>query len=122
MRQRLLAALAVVAAIVAGGLSVDTGFPPHVEGELRSVLLQVCIADPVEWQAWALAWCPDGDVQCIDDNDDVQGVPMCLDSVPIGSCAQTYATASQAARMDAAGVVLGWADSLGWLPCPEVVE
>lgn len=120
MRQRLLAALAVVAAIVAGGLSVETGLPPHVDNELRSVLLQVCIADPVEWQAWALAWCPDGDAVCIDDNDDVQGVPMCLDGVPVGNCAQTYATASQAARMDAAGVVLGWADSFGWSSCPVV--
>lgn len=122
MRQRILTALAIVAAIVAGGLSVDTGLPPHVDNELRSVLLQVCIADPVEWQVWALAWCPDGDVVCIDANDDVQGAPMCLDGVPVGSCAQTYATASQASRMDAAGVVLGWADSLGWSPCLEVIQ
>lgn len=118
MRTRILASLAVVAAIVAGGLSVDTGLPPRVDGP-RTPHLHVCIADPVEWQAWALAWCPDGDAACIDDNDDVQGVPMCVDGLPVGHCAQTYATASQEARMDAAGVVLGDAASHGWAACPE---
>ena len=104
--QRLAASLAIVAAIIAGGFSIDTGLPPHVHGP-RTAHLEVCIADPVEWQAWALAWCPDGDVSCIDANDDIQGVPMCLDGVPIGHCAKTHATQAQEKRMGAAGVLLG---------------
>ena len=117
MKTRLLASLAIVAAIVAGGLSIETGLPPHVPGP-RTAHLEVCIADPVEWAAWALAWCPDGDAVCINNNDDVQGVPYCLDGVPVGNCAKTYATASQEARMDAAGVVLGGPEFHGWQACP----
>lgn len=114
--QRLAASIAVVAAIIAGGLSVDTGLPPHVDGP-RTAHLEVCVADPAEWAAWALAWCPDGDAECIDDNDDVQGVPMCVDGVGIGHCAKTYATQAQQDRMDAAGVLLGIPS--GAVACPE---
>jgi hypothetical protein len=120
MRNRILASLAIVAAVIVGGLSVPTGLPPHAPGEHRTAHLEVCISDPVEWQAWALAWCPDGDAVCIDNNDDVQGVPMCLDGVPVGTCAKTPATPSQEARMDAAGMVLGGADLHGWSACPDV--
>jgi hypothetical protein len=120
MRNRILTSLAIVAAIIAGGLSVDTGLPPHVDGP-RTAHLEVCISDPAEWAAWALAWCPDGDVQCIDDNDDVQGVPYCVDGVEVGRCAKTHATVAQQARMDAAGVVLGGAEVHGWTACPDVV-
>ena len=118
MKTRILASLAIVAAIVAGGLSIETGLPPHVDGP-RTAHLEVCIADPVEWQAWALAWCPDGDAVCINNNDDVQGVPMCVGGQPVGHCAKTYATASQEQRMDAAGVVLGGPEFHGWQACPE---
>lgn len=120
MRTRILASLAIVAAIVAGGLSINTGLPPHVDGP-RTAHLEVCISDPVEWAAWALAWCPDGDVQCIDANDDVQGVPYCVDGVEVGHCAKTHATVAQEARMDAAGVVLGGPEGYGWTACPDVV-
>lgn len=114
--QRLAASLAIVAAIVAGGLSIETGLPPHVPGP-RTAHLEVCIADPVEWAAWALAWCPDGDATCIDDNDDIQGVPMCVDGAPVGNCAKTHATQAQQDRMDAAGVLLGIPS--GAVACPE---
>ena len=120
MKTRILASLAIVAAIVAGGLSVETGLPPHVPGA-RTAHLEVCISDPVEWAAWALAWCPDGDVACIDANDDVQGVPYCVDGVEVGRCAKTHATVAQQARMDAAGVLLGGPEGYGWTACPDVV-
>jgi len=111
MDRRILAALALAGAIGAG-LLVDMPPPSHVPGERRTVVLKPCAAD---WSAWAQAWCPDDDAECVDANDDKQGNPYCVDGIEVGQCASTPATPSQEARALHFGVALSVPD--GWAPC-----
>lgn len=115
MRNRILTGLAAVGAIVVGALSIDTDLPPHQPNERRTSVLAPCATG---WQAWAVAWCAEGDSACIDDNNDKQGRAYCVDGKEVGQCALTQATPSQEARAKAAGVLLKVPD--GWDPCPDV--
>jgi hypothetical protein len=114
MDRRILAALVLAGLVGAGALTIDGPAPPHVPGEARTVTLTPCASD---WSAWAQAWCPDGDVQCIDVNDDRQGRPYCVDGVEVGQCASTPATPSQEARALHFGVALDVPP--GWEACPD---
>jgi hypothetical protein len=112
----LLAAIPALGLAAAVALWAPTDLPPHVPNERRTSVLATCATD---WQAWAVAWCPEGDAQCIDDNNDHQGRAYCVDGVEVGQCALTQATPSQEARAVAAGVLLAVPD--GWTVCPEVI-
>jgi hypothetical protein len=114
MDRRTLAALVLAGIVGAGALTIDGPMPPHVPGEQRMTTLNPCASD---WSAWAQAWCPDGDAACIDANDDPQGIPMCVNGVPVGQCASTPATFSQEARALHLGVAIDTPP--GWEACPD---
>ena len=111
--QQLLAAVPLIGLAAAVALWAPTDLPPHVAGQRRTVTLTPCATD---WLPWAVAWCAEGNVSCIDANDGPQGNPYCVDDLEVGQCASTRATPSQRDRVIAAGVSL--TVPAGWVLCP----
>jgi len=129
--KRLGTALAAALAAVGIAIAVQPTMPAYERGRRTSHLtILVDAATATEaWPAWAIAWCPDGDAECVDANNDDQGVPMCVGDAVAGYIAKTRATPSQAARaafmLDGVAVVVDGDASAaiaatGWTTCPDL--
>jgi hypothetical protein len=125
---RYIAAL-LAAAAVAVGYYASPDAPP-LDDTRRTESLVVCVGDSdalTFWAAWGDWYC-DGRTEpdCLTNNAIEQGVPMCVDGVPVGWVLRMPATPHDAATAQssmASLAVFAEPDTIGWSSCPdEVVE